>query len=93
MIKARPFVNTHEVFHIKSNSGHNIVDLGLDIDIEVDLSPLVQFNKNPEDQVEYVFTASIPYLETECHKARPCDWLSIPDYASCAIVFNKLAAR
>lgn len=64
-IKARPYLNTHEFFHITSNSCRNILDLGLDIDIEVDLSPFVQCNKSREGQAEYVFTASLPYLETE----------------------------
>lgn len=52
-------------FHIKSNSCRNILDLGSDIDLEVDISPFVQCNKNPEGQANYVFNASLPYLETE----------------------------
>ncbi|KAM5511512.1 hypothetical protein FOXYSP1_11612 [Fusarium oxysporum f. sp. phaseoli] len=51
-IDARPFINTYEVFHIESNRCRNISDLGSDIDIEVDLSPFVQGDKDPEDQAD-----------------------------------------
>ena len=51
---ARRHVKQFEVFVIESNRSRTISDLGPGIDVEIDVSPFIEAQKDIEDQTEFV---------------------------------------